>query len=113
MVGSLPKYFNKEEFDVRVILPKYSCMAEPYKSQLEYVSHFYMYYNNKEIFRIVNGNPNDNNGNYSLYLGGNHVMLADRTGTKFGNGISGTFTSADGKTVMVEGGIITDIRYSI
>ena len=29
VVGSLPKYFNKEEFDARVILPKYSCMAEP------------------------------------------------------------------------------------
>ena len=23
VVGSLPKYFNKEEYDVRVILPKY------------------------------------------------------------------------------------------
>ena len=26
VVGSLPKAFNKEEIDVRVILPKYMCM---------------------------------------------------------------------------------------
>lgn len=42
VVGSLPKCFNKEEFDVRVILPKYMCMKEEYKSQMNYVSHFYM-----------------------------------------------------------------------
>jgi len=42
VVGSLPKCFNKEEFDVRVILPKYMCMKDEYKSQMNYVSHFYM-----------------------------------------------------------------------
>lgn len=42
VVGSLPKYLNKEEFDVRVILPKYMCMKEEYKNQLNYVTHFYM-----------------------------------------------------------------------
>lgn len=28
VVGSLPKYFNKEAYDVRVILPKYTCMKK-------------------------------------------------------------------------------------
>ena len=28
VVGSLPKYFNKEEYDVRVIMPKYLCIKE-------------------------------------------------------------------------------------
>ena len=42
VVGSLPKYLNKEEFDVRVILPKYLCMREDLKERLNYVSHFYM-----------------------------------------------------------------------
>lgn len=42
VVGSLPKYFNKDEFDVRVILPKYRCMREDFKHQLQYVTHFYM-----------------------------------------------------------------------
>ncbi len=42
VAGSLPKYFNKEEFDVRVILPKYLCMSDEWKSKLNYVTHFYM-----------------------------------------------------------------------
>ena len=31
VVGSLPKYLDKNQFDVRVILPKYMCMKEEYK----------------------------------------------------------------------------------
>lgn len=42
VAGSLPKYFNKEEFDVRVILPKYACMKEELKQRLNYRTHFYM-----------------------------------------------------------------------
>ena len=42
VVGSLPKYLNKEEFDVRVIMPKYTAIDEKYKSQMQYVTHFYM-----------------------------------------------------------------------
>ena len=42
VVGSLPKCFDKEYFDVRVVLPKYMCMKEEYKSRLEYITHFYM-----------------------------------------------------------------------
>ena len=26
VVGSLPKYFDRNEYDVRVMLPKYACM---------------------------------------------------------------------------------------
>lgn len=42
VIGSLPKCFDKEEYDVRVILPKYLCMEEKYKEKLNYVTHFYM-----------------------------------------------------------------------
>lgn len=42
VAGSLPKCFNKEEFDVRVILPKYLCMSDEWKSKMNYVTHFYM-----------------------------------------------------------------------
>ena len=42
VVGSLPKYFNKDEFDVRVILPKYVCIKGEYKSQMTYLDHFYI-----------------------------------------------------------------------
>lgn len=42
VVGSLPKCFDKTKYDVRVIIPKYMCMDEYWKNQLEYVNHFYM-----------------------------------------------------------------------
>ncbi len=42
MAGSLPKYFDKEKYDVRVVLPKYNCMYQKWKDMLEYVDHFYM-----------------------------------------------------------------------
>lgn len=42
VVGSLPKYFDKEYYDVRVMLPKYLCMKEEFKNQLQYRTHFYM-----------------------------------------------------------------------
>lgn len=58
VVGSLPKYIDKEYFDVRVVLPKYSCMKQEMKEQLQYVTHFYMDYNwNNEyvgVFEAVN-----------------------------------------------------------
>lgn len=42
VVGSLPKYFNKEEFDVRVMIPKYTAIPVEYKNQMKYLTHFYM-----------------------------------------------------------------------
>ena len=42
VAGTLPKYFDKEKYDVTVILPKYMCMKEEWKEKLEYWTHFYM-----------------------------------------------------------------------
>ena len=42
VVGSLPKCFDKSKYDVRVVLPKYMCMKDKFKDELEYVTHFYM-----------------------------------------------------------------------
>lgn len=42
VVGSLPKCIDKEYYDVRVILPKYTCMKDEMKEKLQYVTHFYM-----------------------------------------------------------------------
>ena len=42
VVGSLPKDIDKEYYDVRVIIPKYSCMKQEMKDKMEYVTHFYM-----------------------------------------------------------------------
>lgn len=42
VVGTLPKMFNKEEFDVRVIIPNYTCIPDKYRNNFRYVTHFYM-----------------------------------------------------------------------
>lgn len=42
VAGALPKCFDKEEYDVRVIMPKYACMKPEWKEKMEYVTHFYM-----------------------------------------------------------------------
>ena len=42
VVGSLPKDFDKEKYDVRVVIPKYMCMKQEWKERLEYITNFYM-----------------------------------------------------------------------
>ena len=50
VVGSLPKYFDKEKYDVRVMLPKYMCMKDEWKEKLQYHTHFYMDLNSMLAF---------------------------------------------------------------
>ena len=45
VVGSLPKAYNRDEFDVRVVLPKYACMKEEWKEKLVYKTNFFIDYN--------------------------------------------------------------------
>ncbi|WP_297712006.1 glycogen synthase GlgA [Clostridium sp.] len=42
VVGSLPKSFPKEEFDVRVVIPNYTCIPWQYRRQFKYITHFHM-----------------------------------------------------------------------
>lgn len=42
VVGALPKEFDKEEWDVRVIIPNYRTIPDEYRNSFEYVTHFYM-----------------------------------------------------------------------
>ena len=42
VVGALPKYFDGERVEARVILPKYMCMEEKYKDMMTYYDNFYM-----------------------------------------------------------------------
>ena len=44
VVGALPQYIDKNEFDVRVIMPYYTCIPDKYRNQFRYVHHFYMDY---------------------------------------------------------------------
>lgn len=40
--GALPREFDKNYWDVRVVIPNYTCIPERYRSQFKYVTHFYM-----------------------------------------------------------------------
>lgn len=42
VAGSLPRYMNRELYDVRIILPKYACMAPELTKHLHFVCHFYV-----------------------------------------------------------------------
>ena len=44
VVGALPQYLDKSQFDVRVILPNYTCIPEKYRADFKYITHFYMDY---------------------------------------------------------------------
>ena len=44
VVGALPKNLNPKEYDVRVILPNYTCIPWELRSKFQYVTHFYMDY---------------------------------------------------------------------
>ncbi len=42
VVGSLPKYFDNEEVDARVLIPKYTCIPWELRQQMVYKTHFYI-----------------------------------------------------------------------
>ena len=50
VVGSLPKCLDKKYFDVRVMIPKYSCIRQELKDQMKYRTHFYMDFNWKSEY---------------------------------------------------------------
>ena len=42
VVGTLPKKFNRDEYDVRIVIPKYMCLPEKYRNNMKYITHFHM-----------------------------------------------------------------------
>lgn len=42
VVGSLPKCIDRKYFDVRVILPKYTCISQEMKDLMKYRTHYYL-----------------------------------------------------------------------
>lgn len=50
VVGSLPKCIDKRYFDVRVMIPRYTCMKPEMHEKLTYVNHFYMDFNWREVY---------------------------------------------------------------
>ncbi len=50
VVGSLPKCLDKNYYDVRVMIPRYTCMKPQMQEKLNYVTHFYMDFNWHEVY---------------------------------------------------------------
>ena len=50
VVGALPKGIDKEQYEIRVIMPKYMCMKQAVKDQMSYVTHFYMDFNWQQVY---------------------------------------------------------------
>lgn len=42
VVGTLPKTFDKDEYDVRVVLPNYTCIPNKFRDAMTDISSFYM-----------------------------------------------------------------------
>lgn len=42
VVGSLPKCFDKEKYDVRVMIPKYLCIPQEKLEDITFLTHFYV-----------------------------------------------------------------------
>lgn len=50
VVGSLPKEIDHEYYDVRVIIPRYACMKQAVKDQMEYITNFYIDFNWNSVY---------------------------------------------------------------
>ncbi len=50
VVGSLPKCIDKRYYDVRVILPKYTCMKQEFKDMLKFKQSFYMDFHWRNVY---------------------------------------------------------------
>lgn len=81
VVGSLPKCIDKKYYDVRVILPKYTCMKKEFLDLLTFKQNFYMDFHWRNVYvGILEAEYNgityyfiDNEG----YFGGNRPYSDD------------------------------------
>lgn len=53
VVGALPGCFDKSEYDIRVVVPFYTCIPQRFSKDFKYVAHFYLsageYINNEYV----------------------------------------------------------------
>ena len=50
VVGSLPKAIDRRYFDVRIVLPRYTCMDDADKSEMKFITNFYMDFHWKKAY---------------------------------------------------------------
>jgi len=50
VVGTLPKIFDKKEYDVRIIIPNYMCIPSKYREKMRFLSNFQMDIGNRSQY---------------------------------------------------------------
>ena len=50
VAGALPKYIDKRYFDVRTVMPLYSCIKQEWKDKMDYIGSFYMPFNGRDTY---------------------------------------------------------------
>ena len=50
VAGSLPRYIDRRYFDVRTVLPLYSCLPDEWKQKMDYIGSFYMPFNGADTY---------------------------------------------------------------
>lgn len=78
VVGALPQYIDKNEFDVRVIMPYYTCIPEKYRSQFRYVHHFYMDYGMRPVGAHVGIMEYEYNGITFYFVDNEYYFKCDK-----------------------------------
>lgn len=76
VAGTLPKSFNKDEFDVRVVLPKYRVIPEKFRDQMRYRTHFYMDFAGES--RYVGIMELEWDGVHFYFIDNEHYFFGDR-----------------------------------
>ena len=77
VVGTLPKTFSKEEADVRVVLPNYSCMKPEWKEKLEDLTYFSMDLSWRNQYVGIKRHQNRRKRAVSLAVGINNCAVCD------------------------------------
>ena len=78
VVGALPQYLDKNEYDVRVILPYYTCIPDKYRKDFKYVSHFYMDYGKRIVGVHVGIMEYEYNGIKFYFVDNEYYFKCDR-----------------------------------
>lgn len=78
VVGALPKNLYKGEYDVRVILPDYTCIPWEYRSQFHYVNHFYMDYGKRSENMYVGIMETEYEGVHYYFIDNEYYFKCDK-----------------------------------
>ncbi len=76
--GALPQYLNKNEFDVRVIMPYYTCIPAKYRDYFKYKGHFYMDYGMRPVGAHVGIMEYEYNGITFYFVDNEYYFKCDK-----------------------------------